>query len=206
LIGHAPSRRRAGRRHAMLMGLDRRDIDGARSSSAREPSAMKGRAIYAPRSRWSRRRPTSGGRSVATVSAHSHYHLLRLNQSRQAVVSVNRASARHRISGCALWQMAGIDLLHLQYRGNGPAVHDLMGERITMMFLARLDSDAACLGRHPEGDRHDGAARGRCFRDFRRAPNRPGGLRVVGWFGMFDARRHARARSRKGRRRRKKVL
>jgi tripartite-type tricarboxylate transporter receptor subunit TctC len=46
-------------------------------------------------------------------------------------------SASH-LSGALFAQMAGIDMLHVPYRGTGPAVTDLLGGRINLMFSPAL--------------------------------------------------------------------
>ena len=77
--------------------------------------------------------PTVPVRSAAELIAYAQ------GQSRQALVRLVRAPARRRIcpARCSA-QMAGIEMLHVPYRGTGPAVTDLLGGRIDLMFSPAL--------------------------------------------------------------------
>ena len=55
------------------------------------------------------------------------------NPGKLAFGSSGVGSASH-LSGALFQQMAGIDMLHVPYRGTGPAVTDLLGGRINVMF------------------------------------------------------------------------
>ena len=57
------------------------------------------------------------------------------NPGKSAYGSSGVGPASH-LSGALFAQMAGIDMLHVPYRGTGPAVTDLLGGRIHVDVLA----------------------------------------------------------------------
>ena len=48
------------------------------------------------------------------------------------------SGAASHLSGALFAQMAGIDMLHVPYRGMGPAVPDLLGGRIQLLFAPAI--------------------------------------------------------------------
>jgi tripartite-type tricarboxylate transporter receptor subunit TctC len=94
-------------------------------------------------------------------------------------------SASH-LSGALFARMAGVDLLHVPYRGTGPAVTDLLGGRINMMF-----SPAVVVTPHIAAGTlrvigTTGSTRSALFPDFPTVAE--GGLpgyQSLGWFGLF---------------------
>jgi tripartite-type tricarboxylate transporter receptor subunit TctC len=93
-------------------------------------------------------------------------------------------SASH-LSGALFQQMAGIDMLHVPYRGTGPAVTDLLGGRIDAMF-----APAVVVTPHITGTLRvigtTGAARSALFPDFPTvAETGLAGYSSLGWFGLF---------------------
>ncbi len=94
-------------------------------------------------------------------------------------------SASH-LSGALFAQMAGIDILHVPYRGTGPATTDLLGGRIDIMFAPALTATPHI----PVGKLRvigiTGAKRSSLFPDFPTiAENGLPGYDSVGWFGLF---------------------
>src|SRR5204862_5323740 len=71
-------------------------------------------------------------RSAADLIAHA-----RANPGKLSFGSSGVGSASH-LSGALFARMAGIDMLHVPYRGTGPAVTDLLGGRIDVMFAPAL--------------------------------------------------------------------
>jgi tripartite-type tricarboxylate transporter receptor subunit TctC len=67
-------------------------------------------------------------KTTAELIAHA-----RQNPGKISFGSSGVGSASH-LSGALFQQMAGIDMLHVPYRGTGPAVTDLLGGRIDLMF------------------------------------------------------------------------
>ena len=116
--------------------------------------------------------------------------------------SSGAGSASH-LSGALFGQMAGVEMLHLPYRGTGPAVTDLLGGRIDLMFspalvvtpllaagTLRVMGVTARRARHCSG-----------FSDDR--GDRPAGYQSLGWFGPVGAGGHAARDRRQGQRRRR---
>ncbi len=94
-------------------------------------------------------------------------------------------SASH-LSGALFAQMAGIDMLHVPYRGTGPAVTDLLGGRITLMFSPALTVMPHVSAGTLRVIGTTGAARSALFPDFPTvAETGLADYASLGWFGMF---------------------
>jgi len=94
-------------------------------------------------------------------------------------------SASH-LSGALFSQMAGIEMLHVPYRGTGPAVTDLLGGRIDTMFSPALVVTPHIAAGTLRVIGTTGAARSALFPEF--ATIAETGLpdyRSLGWFGLF---------------------
>jgi tripartite-type tricarboxylate transporter receptor subunit TctC len=94
-------------------------------------------------------------------------------------------SASH-LSGALFVQMAGIDMLHVPYRGTGPAVTDLLGGRIEVMFSPALTVTPHIAAGTLRVLGTTGSARSALF------PNYPTVAETglpkyssLGWFGLF---------------------
>ena len=94
-------------------------------------------------------------------------------------------SASH-LSGALFSQMTGIEMLHVPYRGTGPAVTDLLGGRIEVMFSPALVVTPHIAAGTLRVIGTTGPRAPRCFRIFRRWP-KPGlpDYQSLGWFGLF---------------------
>ncbi len=94
-------------------------------------------------------------------------------------------SASH-LSGALFGRMAEVDLLHVPYRGTGPAVTDLLGGRIDMLF-----SPAVVVTQHIAAGTlrvigTTGSIRSALFPDFPTvAESGLAGYQSLGWFGLF---------------------
>lgn len=94
-------------------------------------------------------------------------------------------SASH-LSGALFSRMAAVDMLHVPYRGTGPAVTDLLGGRISMMF-----SPAVVVTPHIAAGTlrvigTTGSIRSTLFPDFPTvAETGLPGYQSLGWFGLF---------------------
>src|SRR5262245_57689774 len=76
--------------------------------------------------------PALAVKTAGEVIAHA-----KRNPGKLSFGSSGVGSASH-LSGALFQQMAGIDMLHVPYRGTGPAVTDLLGGRIEVMFSPAL--------------------------------------------------------------------
>ena len=77
-----------------------------------------------------------------SVSAKSIPELIALAKSRPGSLtygSAGQGSLQH-LSGALLGVLAGADLLHVAYKGGGPALADLLGGQISMVFATPLES------------------------------------------------------------------
>ena len=94
-------------------------------------------------------------------------------------------SASH-LSGALFAQMAGIDLLHVPYRGTGPATTDLLGGRIDIMFAPALTATPHIAAGTLRVLGVTGASRSPLFPDFPTiAENGLPNYASLGWFGLF---------------------
>ena len=94
-------------------------------------------------------------------------------------------SASH-LSGALFSQMTGIDMLHVPYRGTGPAVTDLLGGRIEVMFSPALVVTPHIAAGTLRVIGTTGPTRSALFPDFPTVAET--GLpeyQSLGWFGLF---------------------
>jgi len=71
--------------------------------------------------------------SVPVKSAADIIAYAKANPGKLSFGSSGVGTASH-LSGALFGQMAGVNLLHVPYRGTGPAVNDLLGGQINMLF------------------------------------------------------------------------
>lgn len=109
----------------------------------------------------------------------------RQNPGKLTYGSSGVGSASH-LSGALFSRMAAIDMLHVPYRGTGPAVTDLLGGRINLMF-----SPAVVVTPHITAGTlrvigTTGSIRSALFPDFPTvAETGLPGYQSLGWFGLF---------------------
>jgi tripartite-type tricarboxylate transporter receptor subunit TctC len=124
--------------------------------------------------------PSVPARSAAELIAHA-----KANPGKLTFGSSGVGSASH-LSGALFLQMAGVEMLHVPYRGTGPAVTDLLGGRIDLMF-----SPAVVVTPHIAAGTlrvigTTGSARSALFPDFPTvAESGLAGYQSLGWFGLF---------------------
>src|SRR5262245_53064676 len=107
------------------------------------------------------------------------------NPGKLAFGSSGVGSASH-LSGALFQQMAGIDMLHVPYRGTGPAVTDLLGGRIEVMFSPALTVTPHVAAGTLRVIGTTGSARSALFPDFPTvAESGLPGYSSLGWFGLF---------------------
>src|SRR6266849_5204276 len=124
--------------------------------------------------------PSRPFRTAAEIIAYA-----KANPGKLTFGSSGVGSASH-LSGALFAQMAGIDMLHVPYRGTGPAVTDLLGGRIDLMFSPALTVTPHIAAGTLRVIGTTGAARSALFPDFPTVaetglPN----YASLGWFGMF---------------------
>ena len=124
--------------------------------------------------------PSVPAKTAGELIAHA-----RQNPGKVSFGSSGVGSASH-LSGALFQQMAGIDMLHVPYRGTGPAVTDLLGGRIDVMFSPALTVTPHIAAGTLRVLGTTGAARSALFPDFPTvAESGLAGYSSVGWFGLF---------------------
>jgi len=119
-------------------------------------------------------------RSAAALIAQAN-----ANPGKLSFGSSGVGSASH-LSGALFCQMAGIEMLHVPYRGTGPAVTDLLGGRIDAMFSPALVVTPHIAAGTLRVIGTTGTARSALFPDFPTVAET--GLpdyQSLGWFGLF---------------------
>jgi tripartite-type tricarboxylate transporter receptor subunit TctC len=124
--------------------------------------------------------PSVPVKTTAELIAHA-----RQNPGKVSFGSSGVGSASH-LSGALFQQMAGVDMLHVPYRGTGPAVTDLLGGRIDVMFSPALTVTPHIAAGTLRVIGTTGAARSALFPDFATvAETGLPGYSSLGWFGLF---------------------
>jgi tripartite-type tricarboxylate transporter receptor subunit TctC len=119
-------------------------------------------------------------RTAADLIAHA-----KQNPGKISFGSSGVGSASH-LSGALFQQMAGIDMLHVPYRGTGPAVTDLLGGRIEVMFSPALTVTPHVSAGTLRAIGTTGSARSALFPEFPTiAESGLAGYSSLGWFGLF---------------------
>jgi tripartite-type tricarboxylate transporter receptor subunit TctC len=96
------------------------------------------------------------------------------------------AGAASHLSGALFAQMAGIEMLHVPYRGMGPAVPDLLGGRIQLLFAPAITVTPHIASGALRMIGTTGAKRSALFPDYPTIAE--SGLPKydsLGWFGLF---------------------
>jgi tripartite-type tricarboxylate transporter receptor subunit TctC len=124
--------------------------------------------------------PTLPVQSTAELIAYA-----RSNPGKLSFGSSGVGSASH-LSGALFGQMTGIDMLHVPYRGTGPAVTDLLGGRIEVMFSPALTVTPHIAAGTLRALGSTGATRSALFPQFPTiAETGLPGYESLGWFGLF---------------------
>lgn len=111
--------------------------------------------------------------------------ILKKNPGKYSFGSAGTGSANH-LSGELFKQMAGVDIVHVPYKGNGPAMNDLIGGHIPMLFDSLPTVVNASKG---------GLVRVLALTGLKRSPLLPDvptldesglkGFNVQAWFGIY---------------------
>jgi tripartite-type tricarboxylate transporter receptor subunit TctC len=119
-------------------------------------------------------------RTAAELIAHA-----KADPGKLSFGSSGAGSASH-LSGALFSQMAGIEMLHVPYRGTGPAVTDLLGRRIDAMFSPALVVTPHIAAGTLRVIGTTGATRSALFPDFPTvAETGLSDYQSLGWFGLF---------------------
>jgi tripartite-type tricarboxylate transporter receptor subunit TctC len=122
------------------------------------------------------------------VPANSVAELIKLAKAKPQALSFGSSGigAASHLSGALFQKEAGIELLHVPYKGTGPAVTDLLGGRIDIMFSPSTTVQAFFESGKLKALATTGAKRSKFF------PNVPTvaedglpGYASVGWFGLL---------------------
>jgi tripartite-type tricarboxylate transporter receptor subunit TctC len=111
--------------------------------------------------------------------------ILKKNPGKYSFGSAGTGSANH-LSGELFKQMAGVDIAHIPYKGNGPAMNDLIGGHIPILFDSLPTVVNASKG---------GLVRVLALTGLKRSPQLPDvptldesgvkGFNVQAWFGLY---------------------
>jgi tripartite-type tricarboxylate transporter receptor subunit TctC len=124
--------------------------------------------------------PAVPARNAAELIAHA-----KANPGKLSFGSSGAGSASH-LSGALFAQMADVDMLHVPYRGTGPAVTDLLGGRIDLMFSPALVVTPHIAAGTLRVIGTTGAARSVLFPEFPTiAETGLPDYQSLGWFGLF---------------------
>jgi tripartite-type tricarboxylate transporter receptor subunit TctC len=123
--------------------------------------------------------------SVAAKSAGELIAYAKANPGKLSYGSSGAGTATH-LSGALFAHMAGVSMLHVPYRGTGPAVNDLLGGQISMLFAPPLVVTQHIAVGKLRMIGTTGATRSALFPDYPTiAETGLPGYASLGWFGMF---------------------
>ena len=123
--------------------------------------------------------------SVPVKSAAELIAYAKKNPGKLTFASSGAGTASH-LSGALFAQMAGVEFQHVPYRGTGPAVNDLLGGQVNMLF-----SPPQVVAQHIEAGKlrmigTTGSERSKLFPDYPTiADTGLPGYQSLGWFGLF---------------------
>jgi len=122
------------------------------------------------------------------VPANSIAELIKLAREKPKALSFGSSGigAASHLSGALFEKDAKIELLHVPYKGTGPAVTDLLGGRIDMMFSPSTTVQALIDGGQLKALATTGAKRSKFFPKVPTvAEDNLPGYSSVGWFGLL---------------------
>jgi tripartite-type tricarboxylate transporter receptor subunit TctC len=124
--------------------------------------------------------PSVPAKNVAELIAYA-----KANPGKLSYGSSGAGAASH-LSGALFAQMAGIDMLHVPYRGMGPAVPDLLGGRIQLIFAPAVTVRPHIAAGKLRMIGTTAAKRSALFPDYPTiAETGLPGYDSLGWFGLF---------------------
>jgi tripartite-type tricarboxylate transporter receptor subunit TctC len=123
-----------------------------------------------------------------SVKANSVAELIALGREKPKAPSFGSSGigAASHLSGALFEKDAKIEMLHVPYKGTGPAVTDLLGGRIDMMFSPSTTVQAHVAAGQLKALATTGAERSKFFHDVPTvAESGLPGYQSVGWFGLL---------------------
>jgi tripartite-type tricarboxylate transporter receptor subunit TctC len=123
-----------------------------------------------------------------SVKADSVAELIKLASEKPKALSFGSSGigAASHLSGALFEKDAKIEMLHVPYKGTGPAVTDLLGGRIDMMFSPSTTVQAHVAAGKLKALATTGAKRSKFFPDVPTvAESGLPGYASVGWFGLL---------------------
>jgi tripartite-type tricarboxylate transporter receptor subunit TctC len=123
--------------------------------------------------------------SVPAKNAAELIDYAKKNPGKLSYGSSGSGAASH-LSGALFAQMAGLEMLHVPYRGMGPAVPDLLGGRIQLLFAPAITVTPHITAGTLRMIGTTGATRSKLFPDFPTiAESGLPNYNSLGWFGLF---------------------
>ena len=122
------------------------------------------------------------------VAANSTAELIKLASAKPKALSFGSSGigAASHLSGALFEKDAKIEMLHVPYKGTGPAVTDLLGGRIDMMFSPSSTVQAVIASGKLKALATTGPKRSKFFPDVPTvAESGLPGYESVGWFGLL---------------------
>jgi len=98
--------------------------------------------------------------------------------------SAGNGSGQHVIAA-ALWQLAGVDLVHVPYRGAQAAYQDLLGGRVDLFFDLAPTARVQIAAGHVKAIATSGAQRNTMHADVPTVREAGVDLELESWFGLF---------------------
>ena len=151
---------------------------------------------FHPRHRAGRRhqpqRPRHGGASIGSGQDGSRVH--RLCQSQSRVKSTWRrpaTGAANHVSGELFKMMTGVDMVHVPYRSGGPALTDLLGGQVQVMFPATVSSIEYIRAGRLRALAVTAATRSEVLPDIPTVAEFVPGYEASNWFGVGAPKSHA---------------
>ena len=182
-IGTKARQGRAGRLHP-ADGLDRRADGGLRGAGAKRQ--FRRGEILRPDHRRGSAALSVGDQSERESRFVAELIALAREKPKALSFGSSGIGAASHLSGALFEKDAHVELLHVPYKGTGPAVADLLGGRIDMMFSPSTTVQAHVAAGKLKALATTGAKRSKFFADVPTvAESGLPGYASVGWFGLL---------------------
>ena len=125
-----------------------------------------------------------GGQSVGSGQDRSRVHRLCQGQSGQDQHGIGRHRNSTHMAGELFKMMTGVDMVHVPYRGVAPALTDLLGGQVQVMFDSHGRVDRAHQGRQAARAGGDDATRSEALPDVPTVGEFVPGYEASAWSGI----------------------